>query len=220
MNSKIDVMNSYAATYTAADGDEIVYFGIERNVNTGTANVGFWFLQDAVGCSSTGGAVSFTGEHQDGDLLVVSEFSGGGTVSTINAYRWDRPGAGPGSLNPTPIANGVDCRGITVGTEDPTCGAANTGTITTPWLTAQKTTVGHTLRNRAVLRGRPQPDRVRLGRPVLQHVPRRHTLLDVADGHPVRLLRRHARRVWCVCHDDAISVHQGSRIGCTDHGPG
>ena len=71
---------------------------------------------------------------------------GGGTVSTINAYRWDRPDEDlPGSLNPTPVANGVDCRGITVGTEDPTCGAANTGTITTPWLTAQKTTVGHTL---------------------------------------------------------------------------
>ncbi len=69
----------------------VIYFGIERNVNTGTANVGFWFLQDEVGCTSTGGAVTFTGEHLDGDLLVVSEFSGGGTVSTINAYRWDRP---------------------------------------------------------------------------------------------------------------------------------
>ena len=145
VNSKIDVTNSYAATYTAADGDEILYFGIERNVNTGTANVGFWFLQSPVGCTSTGGAVSFTGEHQDGDLLVVSEFTGGGTVSTINAYRWDRPTSAPGSLNPTPVANGVDCRGVTVGTEDPTCGAANTGTITTQWLTAQKTTVGHTL---------------------------------------------------------------------------
>ena len=154
VNSKIDVMNSYAATYVddngtvddLTDDEEILYFGIERNVNTGTANVGFWFLQSPVGCTSTGGAVSFTGEHQDGDLLVVSEFSGGGTVSTINAYRWDRPDDDlPGSLNPTPIANGVDCRSVTLGTEDATCGVANTGTITTPWLTAQKTTVGHTL---------------------------------------------------------------------------
>ena len=127
-------------------GDEILYFGIERNVNTGTANVGFWFLQDEVGCSSTGGAVSFTGAHQDGDLLVVSEFSGGGTVSTINAYRWDRPSlASPGSLNPVPIAAGVDCRNASLPAGDATCGAANTGSITTPWLTAQKTTVGNTL---------------------------------------------------------------------------
>ena len=90
VNSKIDVMNGYAATYTAANDDEYLYFGIERNVNTGTADVGFWFLQDEVGCTSTGSAVTFTGEHKDGDLLIVSEFSGGGTVSTIQVYRWDR----------------------------------------------------------------------------------------------------------------------------------
>ena len=28
------------------DGDEILYFALERNANTGTANVAFWFLQD------------------------------------------------------------------------------------------------------------------------------------------------------------------------------
>ncbi len=98
-------------------GDEIVYFGIERNVNTGDRERRLLVPAGLkVGCSSTGGAVTFTGAHQDGDLLVVSEFSGGGTVSTINAYRWDRPdsAAPPGSLNPTPIANGVDCRGVTV----------------------------------------------------------------------------------------------------------
>ena len=55
VNSKIDVMNAYAATYTAPNGDEIIYFALERNANTGTADVGFWFLQDAVGCTSTGG---------------------------------------------------------------------------------------------------------------------------------------------------------------------
>ncbi len=32
---------------------------------------------------------TFSGEHQDGDLLVVSEFTNGGIVSTINVYRWD-----------------------------------------------------------------------------------------------------------------------------------
>ena len=37
VNSKIDVMNSYAATYDGSrHGDEIIYFGIERNANTGT----------------------------------------------------------------------------------------------------------------------------------------------------------------------------------------
>src|SRR5215470_11364875 len=68
VNSKIDIMNAYAANYTAPNGDKILYFGLERNVNTGDANVGFWFLKGEVDCSSTGGAVSFTGAHQDGDI--------------------------------------------------------------------------------------------------------------------------------------------------------
>ena len=46
VNSKIDVMNSYATAYTAANGDQILYFALERNANTGDANVAFWFLQD------------------------------------------------------------------------------------------------------------------------------------------------------------------------------
>ena len=163
VNSKIDVMNAYAAEYTDPDtDDEILYFALERNVNTGDANVGFWFLQDAVACESTGGAVTFSGEHKDGDLLVVSEFSGGGEVSTINAYRWDRftgdclsdpvgadcvidPPGVPGALNPTPVADGVDCRDENLGTDDDTCGAANTGDITVEWLTAERRNVGHLL---------------------------------------------------------------------------
>jgi len=140
VNSKIDVANAYAAIYTADDGDEILYFGMERNANTGTANVGFWFLQDEVACESTGGAVTFSGAHTDGDLLVVSEFSGGGTVSTINVYRWN--GGANGSLGQTPVAGGtnVDCRSATLPTDDIQCGASNRVAITTPWLTAAKTT--------------------------------------------------------------------------------
>ena len=130
-------MNAYAATYTDPSGDEIIYFAIERNANTGTADVGFWFLQANVGCTSSGGATTFSGAHQDGDLLVVSEFTGGGLVSTINAYRWD--GGANGSLNPNSVAIGADCRGGNVDPDDEVCGAANTVAITTPWLTAAKT---------------------------------------------------------------------------------
>ncbi len=144
VNSKIDVMNAYAASYTAPGGDEILYFALERNVNTGDANVGFWFLQSTVGCESTGPAADFAGGHRDGDILVVSEFSNGGSVSTINAYRWNGDDA-TGSLGTTPVASGADCRGSTVGTDDPICGAANTATITTPWQTAAKTSIGTSL---------------------------------------------------------------------------
>ncbi len=146
VNSKIDVMNAYAASYTdPQSGDEIVYFALERNTNTGDANVGFWFLQEDVGCETTGGAVTFSGGHQDGDLLIVSAFSNGGLVSTINVYRWN--GGANGSLGATPVATGVDCRSATLPPGDAACGAANTADITTPWLTSNfKDKVGNKLR--------------------------------------------------------------------------
>ena len=110
-------------TRIRGSGDEILYFALERNANTGTANVAFWFLQDDnVNCVSPGGSTPFTGDHTDGDILVVSEFTNGGVVNTIQAYRWD--GGPNGVLNPDPIAAGVDC-GTTAG-DDTLCGKVNT----------------------------------------------------------------------------------------------
>ena len=47
----------------------------------GTRDVGFWFLKDGtVGCTASGGKNSkFTGNHVDGDLLIVAEYTGGGS---------------------------------------------------------------------------------------------------------------------------------------------
>ena len=163
VNSKIDVMNAYSTSYQIGTGDEFMYFALERNTNTGDANVGFWFLQDEVGCTSTGGAVDFVGEHRDGDILVVSEFSNGGAVSTIQVYRWDDPDPtddDPGSLNPDAIGEGVDCRSTTTLPDDSACAAANTtangvnGTITVPWLTSNfKDKVGNKLRTAEFFEG-------------------------------------------------------------------
>ena len=89
--------------------------------NNGDANVGFWFLQDpTVGCTAidppgTGGGstASFTGDHVDGDLLVVSEFTNGGVVNAINVYQWD--GDAGGALNTMPIASAADCASASPG---------------------------------------------------------------------------------------------------------
>ncbi len=151
VNSKTDVMNAYATSYTAANGDEILYFALERNANTGTGNVGFWFLQDDADCVSTGGTTAFSGDHTDGDILVVSEFSQGGTVSTIQAYRWD--GGANGTLNPASVAVGADCTTTTGG--DDICAKANTATLNNiPWETANKQDgVGHSLRTSEFFEG-------------------------------------------------------------------
>jgi len=155
-NSKIDIMNAYSGAFTAPNNDEILYFALERNSNAGDGNVGFWFLQDAVGCQSPGGSTAFTGNHVDGDLLIVSAFTNGGSVSTIDVYRWD--GGANGSLNPNPVAHGVDCK--STGPNDTACATVNGptngtgGTITTPWLTANKVDgTGHSLRTSEFFEG-------------------------------------------------------------------
>jgi hypothetical protein len=156
VNSKIDIMNAYSGAFTAPNNDEILYFALERNSNAGDGNVGFWFLQDNVGCVSPGGSTAFTGNHVDGDLLVVSAFTNGGSVSTIDVYRWN--GGASGSLGTTPVAHGVDCK--STGGNDTACATVNGptngvgGTITTPWLTSNKVDgVGHSLRTSEFFEG-------------------------------------------------------------------
>ncbi len=135
VQNQVDLMNVYAVAYidtSVTPNHLIIYFGAERNGNNGTKNIGIWFLQDKnVGCSSPGGAVDFTGNHTDGDIFIVSEFSNGGSVSTINVYEW--VGGPLGALNPTPIATGADCSVAPAG--DVVCAVTNTLTFTPPWLT-------------------------------------------------------------------------------------
>ena len=146
VNDKIDLTNAYAVTYVAPAtipgvvdaGDEILYFALERFSNDGDANVAFWFLQGNVTCESPGGATPFVGDHQDGDLLVVSAFTKGGVVSGIDVYRWNGTDNG-GSLGTTPVAHGVDCKSTTGG--DATCATVNgpsQSPLDPPWDTENK----------------------------------------------------------------------------------
>jgi hypothetical protein len=163
VNSKIDVMNAYAGAYTnPANSHEIVYFALERNTNTGDANVGFWFLQGTVGCVAASGSQAFSGDHVDGDLLIVSAFTKGGVVSTIDVYRWYGGANGFGiasdATHPNPVAHGADCTNTAAG--DAVCATVNSpsdgnlGTITTPWLTSNfKDGTGHALRTAEFFEG-------------------------------------------------------------------
>jgi hypothetical protein len=141
VSDKVDMTNTYAAVYEApADdpthnveaGDQILYFALERFANDGDANVAFWFLQDQVACVSQGGNTPFTGDHQNGDILVVSSFTKGGLVSTITAYEWTGDD-NTGGIDPVPIATGVDCKSATTPVDDTTCATVNTVTINPPW---------------------------------------------------------------------------------------
>jgi hypothetical protein len=76
------------ATSTTCD---VIFFGSDRFANDGDSQLGFWFTQKKVSTTDTpsGGGFKFDGHHTDGDLLVISDFSNGGTTSTIRAYFWD-----------------------------------------------------------------------------------------------------------------------------------
>jgi hypothetical protein len=98
---KDNLLHSFAARYSlppsascpsgGAPTCELLFFGSDRLDNSGDAQQGFWFFQNSIGLgnNSVGGGSGFTGVHQAGDLLVISDFSNGGTTSTITVYRWD-----------------------------------------------------------------------------------------------------------------------------------
>jgi hypothetical protein len=158
VNSKIDIMNAYSASYTDPVSEhKILYFGLDKNKDNGNNNVGFWFLQGAANCESPSkGSAKWTGTHKDGDVLVVSEFTGGGGVSGIKAYRWaggatgcidsnDNPNPKTGGCNGLAIGSGGDCKEAPISPEDSICATTNSGTlkfnenIKTKWLTSDAT---------------------------------------------------------------------------------
>ena len=128
---KDNILHAFAAKY----GD-LLYFGMDRWSNDGDAQLGFWFFRNPVSLTNTksGGGFKFAGDHAPGDLLILSDFSNGGTVSTIKVYEWQEPcTANCASPNLHIIAdtgNPASC--ATVGPNDSFCGIVNTSPIPTP----------------------------------------------------------------------------------------
>jgi len=96
---KDDITNAYAAAYNTG-GDTFVYFGLDRFAVQGSSNVGFWFFQDDVAPipgDPVGSTSTFSGQHEVGDLLVLSEFDAGGSGVTIKVFEWVGTGGDEGS---------------------------------------------------------------------------------------------------------------------------
>jgi uncharacterized repeat protein (TIGR01451 family) len=89
---KDDITHAYAATYTdPSNGHVLLYTGLDRFDNSGDSTAGFWFFQNPIGLSTSNPSSSgspFTGTHKDGDILLVSDFTTGGSVTTIKVFRW------------------------------------------------------------------------------------------------------------------------------------
>jgi hypothetical protein len=110
---------------------DVIYFGSDRLDNSGDAQQGFWFLQNNIGLgsNSVGGGSGFTGVHKNGDILVISDFSNGGTTSTITVYQWDSTVSG--NLRLMETSTSANCSTVPAG--DSFCGIVNSITITMPW---------------------------------------------------------------------------------------
>jgi hypothetical protein len=113
---------------------EVLYFGSDRFDNSGDAQQGFWFFQNKItrGSTKSGGGFNFTGVHKNGDVLVISDFSNGGTTSTITVYKWNDTVSG--NLELLATSDSAGC--ATAGDGDGFCGIVNPAEIpltTAPW---------------------------------------------------------------------------------------
>ena len=137
---KDELLHAFAARYsiapsatcpvsTGATTCELLFFGSDRFDNSGDATQAFWFFQNKIGLNANG---TFSGVHEDGDLLIISEFSNGGTTSTITVYKWLNGAA-------VFVAGGENQKCTPAGATDPFCGIVNPadGTVA-PWLYTDK----------------------------------------------------------------------------------
>jgi hypothetical protein len=147
---KDNLLHSFAARYSlppastcpsgTASTCEVLYFGSDRLDNSGDAQQGFWFFQNSIGLlgNSVGGGTGFTGVHRAGDLLVISDFSNGGTTSTITVYSWDptckKTGGTCGDANLRTLATSTNANCASAAAGDTFCGIVNpTNGTTAPW---------------------------------------------------------------------------------------
>ena len=134
---KNEIVNAYAAQYLRpSDNHLILVFGMERLDASGDAEIGFWFLQGVSYDNTTGQFTSLTGgqpQHADGDTLVLSHFSNGGGISTIQVYEWVGSG-GDSDCGAGVTASSVNC--LSPGPD--ALATVNTANVTVFWPTSDK----------------------------------------------------------------------------------
>jgi uncharacterized repeat protein (TIGR01451 family) len=119
---KDEIVNAYAALFRdTASNHVILYAGAERDENNGNSFMGFWIFKDNVTCSSPG---TFSGQHSEGDVLILSNFTGGGVHPLVEVYQWT---AGALAL----VASGTFCHASAPA--DSVCGEVNGAAFQTTW---------------------------------------------------------------------------------------
>jgi uncharacterized repeat protein (TIGR01451 family) len=124
---KDDITHAFAALYTdPTTKDSILYAGLDRFDNSGDSTAGFWFFVNPVGkgpIAKGNGTGPFSGTHTTGDILLVSDFTQGGSVSTIRVFEWVGDDA-TGSLVPLNSGNPISGKTFAI---------VNGSNVTLPW---------------------------------------------------------------------------------------
>ena len=123
---KDEIMHAYAAAYHSG-GDLILYFGMDRFDASGDAQVGFWFTKDSIAIDGA----NVTGHHEDGDILVLSDFVNGGAVPVVRVFEWVGSGGSDGSIDEITPSGDADCG--SAGAGDERCAIINAATASAPW---------------------------------------------------------------------------------------
>ena len=123
---KDEILHAFAAAYSSG-GDLILYFGMDRFDASGDAAVGFWFTKDSIAINGT----NVTGQHQDGDILILSDFVNGGSVPVVRVFEWVGSGGSDGPIDEITPSGDADC--AAADPSDARCAIVNADTETAPW---------------------------------------------------------------------------------------
>jgi hypothetical protein len=148
---KTDIVNAYGMAVQGdaetGDGDDandqLFYFGVERFDNSGDAFIGLWLFQDDVSCDPATG--KFEGSKQTGDILVLANFTGGGSNALIQLFNYTAgEGDDPGTFDQLASVTGK-CETTSTGdiAANTLCATINdTTAFVTPWAMEDKTKPG------------------------------------------------------------------------------
>jgi hypothetical protein len=132
---KDDILDAFAAQYENGN----LYFGADRAATNGDAQIGFWFFHEEISLADGGRFSGFHTAHDtqgtadpdddtNGDILVLSNFSNGGTVPNIRVFEW----WGVNDVRPLPgVPLNSACTGANAG--DVACAITSGNGVASPW---------------------------------------------------------------------------------------
>ena len=133
---KAEILNAYAAKAVETDGDQVLYFGMDRYAVDGSTDIGFWFFKNPVTFDESTGV--FTGEHAGtlttpGDILILGTFTQGGATTNVRVFRWVGEGGNESGTVNGPDGDFGDCIQDPPLTNDNGCATVNNTSIEVPW---------------------------------------------------------------------------------------